>query len=301
MKFLKGLALFILGSLLSLSLMIFGPLLTINQTALSPDFVSAQVKNLDLPSLAEDIMVEQIPPGQEYMYRVVVDAVEATVADEEVWLKQQASIAIYTFYDYLEGESQHLSLEIPLDTLKESLRDNLWQEVLADPPFELQFLPPELLELEFNLFWDAFSEEIPSTLELDETMLDAEVMEQIELAKRIVGYVNIAFNVLIALALVLILLIILVYREVKGSTRHLGITFLVCGIPSLAFVFIARYLAETQLVHTGLSAYLQTLITQLIRDALTPLMIYGIALMATGLILLIVSFVYRRREEYSYY
>ena len=300
MKFLKGLALFILGFLLSLSLIIFGPMLLINQTALNPDFVSTQVQGLNLPLLAEDIARELIPPGQEYMTDIAVRVGMNTVADEEDWLKQQATIAIYTFYNYLEGESQHLSLEIPLDTFTETLRENLWQEVQADPPPELSYLPPEMLELEFNLFWDSFSEDIPSTLELDETMLDAEVMEQIELAKRIVGYVNTAFIVLIALGLVLILLIILVHHEVKGSTRHLGITFLACGIPSLAGFFIARFVAETQLVHTGLSAYLQTLILQVIRDALTPLMIYGIALMAVGLILLIVSFVYRR-EEYEYY
>lgn len=301
MKFLKGLVLFILGSLLSLSLILFGISLTVNQTALNPDFVTSQVESLDLPTLAEEILSEEIPPSSDEMFQLVVEAARVTITDQEDWIKQQAAIAIETFYDYLEGRSQNLSLEIPLDEVMESLRDNLWQAVQANPPDELEGLPPDLMEQEFNQFWDEFSQEIPSTLEIDETLLEAEVRENIDLAREIIGYVNIAFQGLIALCLVLILLIILVHHQVKGSTRHLGITFLTCGIFSLAGVIIARWLGGTQLAQVDLpAAYLQTWLPQLIKDALNPLMIYDIALIVAGVILLIVSFTYRRRDEYSY-
>ena len=296
MKFLKGLALAILGFLLSLSLIVFGFTLTINQTALNPDFVASQVDSLDIPSLAEEVLREQIPQGQEYMSEVVAEAATDTIAEQELWIKQQARDGIYAFYDYLEGRSQSLSVTISIESIKESLRDNLWEAVLASPPPELEGLPPAEVEQAFNQFWSEFSEEIPSTLELDESLLDAEVMEQLEQAREIVGYIHLTYKALIALSLLLILLIVLLYRKVRGSTRQIGITFLTCGIISYVGALITKSIAGTQLTQLDMPVYLQTWIPQLIKDALAPLEIYGIGLMAAGVVLLVVSFVYKRGE-----
>ena len=300
MKFLKGLALAILGLLLSLSLVVFGFTLTINQTALNPDFVASQVDSIDIPALAEEVLSEQIPQGQEYMSDVVAEAATDTIAEQELWIKQQARDGIYAFYDYIEGRREHLSLAISIDTVKESLRDNLLEAVLASPPPELASLPPAMIEQEFNQFWSDYSEEVPSTLELDESSLEPEVMEQLERAREIVGYIHLTYKVLIALSLLLILLIVLIYREVRGSTRQIGITFLTCGIASYVGALVTESIAGTQLTQLDMPVYLQTWIPQLIKDVLSPLEIYGICLMATGAALLVVSFVYKRREEYSY-
>lgn len=282
MKFLKGLALAILGLLLSLSLIVFGFTLTINQTALNPDFVASQVDSLDIPSLAEEVLREQIPQGQEYMSEVVALAATDTIAEQELWIKQQARSGIYALYDYLEGRSQHLSLAISIESITESLRDNLREAVLASPPPELAGLPPALIEQEFNQFWSEFSEEIPSTLELDESSLEPEVMEQLERAREIVGYIHLTYKALIALSFLLILLIVLIYREVRGSTRQIGITFLTCGIFSYVGALITKNIAGTQLTQLDMPIYLQTWIPQLIKDALAPLEIYGIGLMVGG-------------------
>ncbi|MDH5696265.1 MAG: hypothetical protein OEZ00_06685, partial [Dehalococcoidia bacterium] len=86
MKFLKGLALFVLSFLLFLSLFIFGLALTLDQTILNPDFVVAQVDRFDVPSLAGEMLGEQIPQeGEEFMAEVVND----TIADLEPWIKEQ--------------------------------------------------------------------------------------------------------------------------------------------------------------------------------------------------------------------
>jgi len=140
MKFLKGLALAILGFLLSLSLVVFGFALTLNQTILNPDFAVSQVDRLDIPSLAEEMLSEQIPPEQEFLVEVVND----TIAEQELWIKQQVSAGIYSFYDYIEGRSESLSLVISLEPVKESFRDNLWQAVSESPPPELASLPPDM-------------------------------------------------------------------------------------------------------------------------------------------------------------
>ena len=63
MKILKGLALGLLSFLLFLSLSVFGFALTLNYTLLNPDFTIYEVDRLNIPSLAEEWLGEQIPPG----------------------------------------------------------------------------------------------------------------------------------------------------------------------------------------------------------------------------------------------
>jgi hypothetical protein len=293
MKFLKGLALAILGFLLFLSLSVFGLALTLNQTILNPDFVASEVNKLDIPSLAGEFLSEQIPPeGQEFIGEVLDD----TIADLEPWIKEQVSTVIYSGYDYLEGRSESLSLAISLEPVKGSLRDNLWEAMLQSLPPELAGLPPAEIERYFNEFYGEIDEQIPSTFELDEALLGADVLAQFEQVRQGISYFHIAFNALIGLILLLIGLIILIHRQVRGSTRGIGITFLICGAVSYAGAFVAKNMAGTQLTQLDMPAYLQTWMPQLVTDTLAPLEMYSIGLAAAGVVLLIVSFVYKRHE-----
>jgi hypothetical protein len=297
MKFLKGFGLFILGFLLSISLIVFGIAFTLHQTALNPDFVTSQVNSLDIPLLAEDALSEQVPQEQEYMTNLVVQVAKETITEQEDWIKQQANIATYSFYDYIEGRSQHLNVEIPLETIEESLRNNLWQAVQTNPPPELEGLPPAEMEQEFNQFWDDFSKDIPSTLKLDETSLDPQVMAHIEQAREYIGYFQTGYFALIGFILLLILGIALIYHQVKGATRQIGITFLTYGAIILAGVLVAENLGGPQLAKLDIPAYLQTWLPHFLSDTLAPLQWYSIGFLAAGVVLLIVSFVYKRGES----
>jgi hypothetical protein len=301
MKVFKVILLVVLGILLSLSLLIFGLALTLNQSVLNPDFIAEHVERLDIAALADEVVKEQVPPeAAEFMGESLDEVLGDTIADIEPWMKEQARDGIYVFYDYIEGRSESLSLIISLETVKESFRANLLAAILASPPPELVGFPPAEIELQFNEYWSQIDEEIPSALELDETMLDAEVMEQIAHARQYVGYFNLAFIVLIALSLLLILLIILTHFSVRGSTRQLGITFLSIGVVSLAGAFIARSVASSQLVQNELPSTLQAWAPEVVTDVLMPLGIYGIGLIVVGIALTVVSFVYKR-DQYSYY
>jgi hypothetical protein len=275
MKFLKGLGLAILGFLLFWSLSVFGLVLMINQTILNPDFVVSQVNKLDIASIAGDMLGEQMPQGQEFLAEVVND----TIADLEPWIKEQERDSIYSFYDYLEGRSQSLSLVISLEPVKESLRDNLRES-------------PAEIESYFNEFY----QQIPSTFDLTEDLVTPEGMAQLEQVKQFIGYFHLAYNALIGLILLLILLIIVIHRQVRGSTRGLGSTFLTCGALSYAGVWVAKNLAGTQLTQLDIPVYLQGWIPQFLADTLAPLEMYSIGLLAVGVVLLVVSFVYKPRQ-----
>lgn len=301
MKVFKVILLVFLGILLSLSLLVFGLALTLNQSVLNPDFIAEHVTRLDIAALADEIVIDKVPPeAAAFMGESLDEVLGDTIDDIEPWMKEQVQDGIYVFYDYIEGRSENLSLIISLETVKESFRANLLAAILASPPPELAGFPPAEIEAQFNIYYQLIADEIPSALELDETMLDAEVMEQIERAKQYVGYFNLAFIVLIAFSLLMILLIILTHFSVRGSTRQLGITFLCIGVVSLVGAFITRSIASSQLVQNGIPAALQTWVPEVITDVLTPLGIYGIGLIVVGIALTVVSFVYKK-DEYPYY
>jgi hypothetical protein len=293
MKFLKGFALFILGSLLFLSLTTFGIAFMLNQTILNPDFIVSQVDRLDITSLAEDMLSEQIPvEGEE----LTAEVISNTITDLEPWIKEQAGDAAYAFYDYLEGRSPSLSLVISLEPVEQSLRENLWQAFRESPPPELEGLSQAELEPYFDEYYEQIAQEIPSTFELDEASLGAEGTALLEQTRQIIDYFNLSYTALIGIILLSILLIILVHREVRGSTRTLGINFLVCGALSFLSVFAMEKMLGPILTQADMPPYLQTWVPQLISDTLSPLEMYGIVLGVVGVVLLIVSFAYRRRQ-----
>ena len=224
------------------------------------------------------------------------EALRETVADLEPWLKEQTAGAVNAFYDYLEGRSQSLSLVVPLDPVKESLRENMRETFLQSPPPELAGLSPAELEQYFNEYYQQFSQEIPSTFELDESSIPPEIMATLGEAKQYVGYFNLGYTAMIGFILLLILLIILVHHQVRGSTRGIGINFLVCGALSFASVLLAKNAAGPLLVQADLPASLQTWAPQLLHDTLAPLEMYSIVLAAAGVVLIIVSFAYKPRQ-----
>lgn len=298
MKVLKVIVLVILGIFLSLSLLIFGPALTLNQTALNPDFIADRLDEVDLVELTDEIILEEVPPeAADFMGEVLPPVLRYTIGEIEPWLKEQARKGIHVFYDYIEGRNDTLSLIISLEEKMESFRGNLLDAILTSPPVELLGLPPAEIEFQFNKYWDLIDEEIPSAIELDEKLLETDVMQQIEQAKRYVGYFNTSFIALIAFSLLMIVLIILVHRSVRGSSRQLGITFLCIGVVSLVGALITRSFAHSQLATIDMPAALQTWAPEAVTDVLMPLGIYAIGLIVVGIALTVVSFVYKREES----
>ena len=292
MKILKGLAITLLSFLLSLSLIVFGLAFMLNSTILNPDFVVSEVDRLDVPSLAGELLREQIPAEGEFM----AESLDDVIADLEPWIKEQARVAIYSGYDYLLGESQSLSLVISLEPMKERLRDSLWQAFQQSPPPELAGLPPAQAEQYFNEFYQEFSQQIPPTFEINESLLGPEVSAQLEQVRQIIGYVQLTYKALIGLILLLILCIILINRQVRRTTRGIGISFLTCGVIEYAGIFFIKRFAPTQIAQFDIPAYLRGWLPQFLDNLLAPLEMFSIGLMAGGVALLIVSFVYKPRQ-----
>ena len=293
MNFLKGLALGLLSFLLLLSLSTFGIAFLLNQTILNPGFITSELNKLDVPLLAEELLREQIP--EEDFPEEFGDVLVNTITDLELWIQEQVSDAVYSSYDYLSGRTQSLNVVIPLEPVKESLRDNLWQAFLQSLPAALVGASSAEIEQYFDDFYQEFSEQIPSTYEFTESSLPPDVLSTLEMVKQIISYFQVGYKFLIGFMLLLIAGIILIDRQVRGATRKLGTIFLPEGVLMLVGVFVAKYLAGTQIAQFDIPPYLQEWLPQLVSDFVAPLLMLGIGLLVVGVALLTFSFVYKRQ------
>lgn len=296
MKFLKGLAISLLTLLLFLSLGVFGTVYMLNNTLLNPDFVSAQVDKIPVSSLIREMTEEQIGEQLPEEARFLEEAMYNAIAENEPWLKEQVNAGIYSFYDFLLGKSERLSMIISLEPLKESLRDSLWQDL---PP-ELSALPPAQMEQYFDEYYLQFSAQIPTEIRFDESSIPPEVMALLVQVKQYIGYVQTYYYPLIGFMVLLVVLIILLHRNIKDATRGLGITVLIYGILGFASVFATKNFLPTNLPLPDIPPSLQSWLTGFIIDFVAPMQTFSIGLMAAGAALIIVSIVYprlRRVEE----
>lgn len=384
MKFLKGLALFLLSSLLFLSLTVFGFAYMLNNTLLNPDFVTTQLNRLNISALVEEILSQQpedvtsealvktiteLEPAMKEQLGAATDSIydyllgksqnldlaltlrntildtdfvvsimdtldmsslireslkeqlsgeipeemigyldkplDDTLDELEPWIKDQVGAAADPMLDYLFGQSQGFSVEISLEPVKESLRDNLRQAFLQSPPPELAIIPPAMLEEYFDQFYQEFAGQFPATLVINETLLGTEMPAQIaqiladaeamlEEGRQYVSYFQLGYNVLIGFMLLLVLGIILLNRQVKGSTRELGTIFLTYGAFEYAGILVAKYFVGGELARLPVPPQLQAWLPGLVSDLLAPLEMFSLGLLIGGVVLLIVSFVYPR-------
>jgi len=312
-KVLKYLALSLLSFLLFLSLAIFGLAFTVNSTLLNPEFVISEVDKLDMSAVSRELVgdyvaeeiVDQLPPElQANAAGFVREAVYDIVSDLEPFIKQEINKVVHAGYSFMLGESDSLRAVISLEPLKEhlreSLRDVFWQGFQQSVPAEFAGLPqPQLqqyFEQYYNQYYQEFSGQIPSSLVIDEGYIPTEVMEQITRVRQYIGYFQTGYYALIGFMVLLILLIILINRNVRGSTRDLGITLLIYGALEFAGVFLARNFLPDSLPLSGIPASIQMWVLGLTSDLIAPLQTFSIGVMVAGVVLLIVSFVYKPGE-----
>ena len=90
--------------------------------------------------------------------------------------------------------------------------------------------------------------------------------------------------------------VVLIQRNVRRSTRLLGIVFIIYGVIEYSGVAIARSAAESAIPDDA-PASMQPWLAEFATDALAPLEIVSFVALALGVALLITSFVYRRRQN----
>jgi len=293
MTFLKGLALSLLSFLLFLSLSIFGIALTLNLTILNPGFAVSKVDKVDLSSLVKDSLDRQILQDAPY----ILEVIDHTFNDLAPWIKKQTHDIINSTYDYLLEKKQNLNIEISLKPLKDSLKNNLRTAILHSPPPALAGEPQTEVDRYISEIHQYIDEVIPPAFEFSESSLDSEALSQLIAVKQAISYVRLTYRVLIALIVLLILGIIFLKREVKGTTRELGIIFATYGALEYVGIVIFKHFIGTELFQFSAPPSLQEWLIQLFKDSVVPLEIFSLSLLIAGIALIIISFVYKPRQS----
>jgi len=93
--------------------------------------------------------------------------------------------------------------------------------------------------------------------------------------------------------------IFLISRDVKHTTRSIGTTLMAYGIIGYAITFALDYfdVEEQMMVMTdGMPVWFQTWMAQFMDNLMAPLETFDLVLLIIGVILIVISIVYRRRQ-----
>jgi hypothetical protein len=131
MGFLKGFATTILSIIFLITLAVFSVAFMLQGTVLSYNFVSDQVDKVPLSSIARDLGDQILPSDITQEMPFFEDVVLYIIEDQEPWIKTQLKTTIDTGYDYFLGETDYLSITIPLTELKQILGDSAWDSAKA--------------------------------------------------------------------------------------------------------------------------------------------------------------------------
>jgi len=280
--------------------------LILKDTVLNKEFIASLVEEADVTSsfkqYIKEQLTERIPPDQQYLVRYLDEAIPKL----EPWIKEQVSIVVGPVVDYALGKNQTLRVVVSLEPMKAILRTSTREAFLKSPPPKLASASPAELEQYFNDYYQPFAVEIPATFEIDESVLGPEIPTStaqaladaeagLAQARLAISYFRLSYILLIIFILLLILGIVLIYREVRGTTRDLGITFLAYGALEYSGILIGKHFLRTGLPLADLPPSLQSWLPQLVIDSLRPLEMLSLGLLIGGVVLLIVSFVYKPR------
>jgi hypothetical protein len=285
--------------------------LTLRNSLLSKDFILSAVDELDIPALVGDFLnkqlIEQMPA--EVQPYITEESLSKVISELKPWMKEQINSAADPVLDYLVGKRQSFNVTISLEPVKTSLGDTLKEEFLKSPPPELAGASQAELEQDFDQYYEEMAAQMPSTFEIDQSVLGTDTQakitealgkaeEALALARQYIAYFQLGYKILIAFMVLLIIGIVLIDREVKATTRRLGIPLLVYGALDYAGIIVGKYfLSSGKVTLPEIPPHLETWMFQFIDNLIKPLEIFSLSLLICGAVLTIVSFVYRRRQS----
>ena len=147
MRVLKSLALSLFGFLLFLSLIILGPGYTLNSTVLNPDFIGAQIDQIQVSEIVNEVLSEQVDEEDAFPPELET-AIVTTVYEIEPIVKEQLKSVIQSMSDYLRGKKDDPELRQVMGNTflnSEFVGDVLAKVDLADiaETFVVEALPEE--------------------------------------------------------------------------------------------------------------------------------------------------------------
>ena len=288
----------VFGFLLFDVLVLLGLIISLNLTILNADFVTAELKELDVYSTVME-QAKTMLPGQEY---IDAETMDELAQELEPWFEEQADKIIYGVYAYLK-EDRELNVVVTLEQVRALAKEKVREAATSLLPAELQGASQSQIDAYMSQIYAGIDGVIPASFVLNEAAAGSQVMAQLEQVKQIIGYINTAYKILIAAAILLVLLTALVHWwQPKPITRSIGITFILVGVacilgPLLDYLIVQ--LLSQIMGSSGAMSEFQLKLPQLAADITAPLRTYGIGFLISGIALTVISFLFRSKQVSS--
>jgi lipopolysaccharide export LptBFGC system permease protein LptF len=288
---LKGIALGLVCFFLFIILPMLGLAYTANSTVVNPQFAAAEVQKLDIASFGHDIINDLIPAED----KPYAPAIDATMVEMKPWIDRQITTAVNGAYAYLNGESDSIKIVIQPDPFKQSLVNNFTAAFQKSPPAEYLKLSATQKTQYLSQSQKKLADSLPlsSSLTITSEDIGTDGMNALDRAKEVFGYIHTSFIWLMALAVVLILLVILIFREIKGASRTIGIVFLAGGALSYGIYWGLNHFVPGMISTGDFPDQIQAWVPQFVSDILSPWGIFSLAVLIIGAVLVGISFLYR--------
>ncbi len=220
--------------------------------------------------------------------------------------KELASLSQDQIKQYLQdfvGEISKENLPPALATLPKNQLNTYIEQYLQEfggqKPTE--YLPPEVtklledqLKIYFDQYYQELADQIPDKYTIDESSIPSDAMDKLLLARKYIGYFQTGYYALIVFMVLLAGLIFLINRNVRDTTRTLGIDLLVFGALDMVGVLLTKNINPVSFI-PDIPASLETWLAGLYKDILSIVQIFSIAVLITGIVLLVVSFIVKPR------
>lgn len=182
-------------------------------------------------------------------------SVQATMAVFEPSLREELVGAIYSVYDYFDGKTADPGVDIPLGSLRDSLRANLEKAVLSSPPAELAQASPEQVQSYINNLYQKQFAHVPSEAVLSLKTAPPYVASPLKIIHLAFSYVAEFRMLMMALIAISMAGIILMSKNLKTALWTLGVTLVI----SIMVDYMYSMLAKQASMHTDAYMFLPSI------------------------------------------
>jgi hypothetical protein len=302
----------------------------LRQNVLNKEFLTEMIKALDITSITKDMVGDQLDMELPQGIKLSSGEVDQIIVAIEPALKTGMISASDPIADYLLGIRSSVRITIPWDTATVSTKSIVKQAFLRQLPPELATATTAQIDQAYDIYWASAQSSIPTNFDLDSSTFGEDMSQSIDdmlasvqdgLASARDGINDASINMeealnearpyirmfqmaywgLIALILLVIGGIILIHRSVRGATRDLGINFLVYGAINLVGILILKNtIGKPEFIQRFVEGDIPDstfdIISPVIQRLTQPLFVFTLACTIIGVALLVVSFVYPKRE-----
>jgi hypothetical protein len=278
----KRLLLIFLGVLLFISLVTFGPILALQQTAFNPDCIASYADDIDVPALTNGWLKENVAPKDPVLAR----SMGMMVINFEPQIKAQLRSCVRNTYAFIMDRLEKGKL---LETVaaQRPVVDNMASNIQA--VLDLPGLSPVFAALGVT------PDSIQKYVDIKHINGYFDMLEQLAALQNIVVTADTIFVPLIILSLALIIAIKLIARRPRFIAGELGLILAVAGALQFITTLPVSSFEKAAISRFNLPPLVQEWLLRMVGDYTSIVMIYGGVLLLCGIALIVLYCVFKSR------